>query len=47
VPLVDIACLGSGTTDGKEYDAASQTCVACPTGTYRPTTDDPMSCVAW
>jgi hypothetical protein len=45
VPLVDIACLD--TTVGKEYDAASQTCVACPAGTYRPTTDDPMSCVAW
>ena len=45
VPLVDIACLHA--TIGKEYDAASQTCVSCPAGTYRPTTDDPMSCVAW
>jgi hypothetical protein len=45
VPLVDIACLDE--SEGREYDAASQTCLACPAGTYRPTTDDPMSCVAW
>ena len=45
VPLVDIACLDA--IVGKEYDAASQTCVSCPAGTYRPTTADPMSCVAW
>ena len=45
VPSVDIACLDAA--EGREYDAASQTCVACPEGTYRPTTDDHMSCVAW
>jgi hypothetical protein len=46
VPLVDIACLDN--TVGKEYDAASQTCVACPAGTFRPVgVSDSLSCVAW
>ena len=45
VPLVDIACLDN--SEGREYDPASQTCVACPAGTFRPITDDPMSCMPW
>ena len=46
VPLVDIACLDN--TVGKEYDAACQTCVACPAGTFRPVgVSDSLSCVAW
>lgn len=45
VPLVDIACEDASV--GKEYDAASQTCVSCPAGTYRPTSSDPMTCQAW
>lgn len=45
LPLVDITCTTGST--GQEYDAASQTCVQCQAGTYRPTTNDPMSCIAW
>ena len=49
VPLVDIACVknaaGVDYTDGMEYDAASQTCVKCQAGTYRPA--DATSCAAW
>ena len=45
VPWVDTKCVH--VSDGLEYDAASRTCLPCLAGTFRPTTADPMSCVAW
>jgi hypothetical protein len=46
VPLVNITCENASV--GREYDAASQTCVDCPAGTYRPVGElDAMVCVSW
>ena len=47
VPAVDTQCLDD--TVGKEYDPASQACVPCQAGTYRPTggSDITFSCLPW